>query len=167
MKNKIEKLRIVAFVLVTFFNLHVNAQTKMNPLENQNPIFPKGEKTSADYFTGTAWLNVLVPKDETGKYTIGNVEFEPGCRNNWHTHPAGQILLVIEGKGLYQERGKPARLLNKGDVVVIPSNTEHWHGATKDSHFTHIAITNMTEKGAVNWLKPVTEEEYNNCQTTK
>lgn len=138
----------------------------MNTSSDQNPIFPKGEKTPADYFKGTAWLNVLVPKDETGNYTIGNVEFEPGCRNNWHTHPAGQILLVTEGKGYYQERGKTASLLDKSDVVVIPSHIEHWHGARPDSHFTHIAITNITDNGAVEWLTPVTDEEYDSCQST-
>jgi 4-carboxymuconolactone decarboxylase len=130
----------------------------------ENSIFPKGNKTPADYFTGTAWLNVLVPQDETGNYTIGNVVFEPGCRNNWHTHTAGQILLVIDGEGFYQERGKAARQLAKGDVVVIPSGVEHWHGASKDSSFTHIAITNITEKGPVDWLKPVTDEEYDSVQ---
>jgi 4-carboxymuconolactone decarboxylase len=161
MRNKIKGLVITTFVLVALFNLNANAQIAMDTLKNQNIIFPQGEKTSSDYFTGTAWLKVLVPKDETGNYTVGNVVFEPGCRNNWHTHPAGQILLVIDGKGYYQEKGKPARLLNKGDVVIIPSNVEHWHGATKDSSFTHIAITNLTEKGAVIWLAPVTDEEYN------
>ncbi|TRX11329.1 (R)-mandelonitrile lyase [Flavobacterium gawalongense] len=137
----------------------------MNTSENQNTIFPKGERASAAYFTGTAWVNILVPQDETGKYSIGNVTFEPGCRNNWHTHPAGQILLVTDGKGYYQEKGKHARLLSKGDVVVIPSNVEHWHGATQDSSFTHIAVTNTTEEGAVKWLTPVTDEEYNSVNT--
>jgi 4-carboxymuconolactone decarboxylase len=138
----------------------------MNTLYKQNTIFPKGEKASADYFTGTAWVNILVPQDETGSYAVGDVLFEPGCRNNWHTHPAGQILLITNGKGYYQERGKPARLLTKGDVVVIPSHTEHWHGATNDSSFTHIVITNNTKEGAVEWLAPVTDEEYNNCHKT-
>ena len=133
----------------------------MSKEQDLGEIFPKGEKISADYFTGTAWLTALVPKDETGRYTVANVVFEPGCRNNWHTHPAGQILLIIEGNGWYQERGKTARSLVKGDVVVIPSNVEHWHGATRDSGFTHIAITNITEKGPVEWLTPVTDEEYN------
>jgi len=130
----------------------------MNISENQNRIFPKGEKTPADYFTGTAWLNVLVPKDETGNYSIGNVEFEPGCRNNWHTHPAGQVLLVTNGKGFYQEKGKPARALAIGDVVVIPS---------KVGRLTHIAITNITAKGPVEWLGPVTDQEYNSCHEAK
>ena len=132
----------------------------MNTLEKQNAIFPRGEKTSTDYFTGTAWLKMLVPQDETGSYAIGNVVFEPGCRNNWHTHPAGQILLVTDGKGYYQERGKPARPLTKGDVVVIPSHVEHWHGAAHDNSLTHIVITNNTKPGAVKWLSPVTDEEY-------
>ncbi len=132
----------------------------MNTSENNNSIFPKGERTSPDYFTGSAWLNVLVPKDETGTYAVGNVVFAAGCRNSWHTHPAGQILLVTDGNGFYQERGKTARPLTKGDVVVIPSAIEHWHGATRDSSFTHIAITNTTTEGAVKWLSPVTEEEY-------
>ena len=135
----------------------------MNMLENQNAIFPKGEKASVDYFNGTAWVNILVPKDETGSYAIGNVVFEPGCRNNWHTHPAGQILLITDGKGFYQERGKPAQLLTKGDVVVIPSHIEHWHGASNDSSLTHIVVTNNTKQGAVKWLAPVTDEEYQNC----
>jgi len=133
----------------------------MSNSEHQKNIFAQGEKTSPDYFTGTAWLNVLVPKDETGSYSIGNVVFEAGCRNNWHTHPAGQILLVTEGKGFYQEKGKAARPLTKGDVVVIPSHVEHWHGARRDSGFTHIAVTNITANVAVDWLAPVTDEEYN------
>ena len=133
-------------------------------MENQNEIFPKGEKASSDYFTGTAWVNVMVPQDETGSYAIGNVVFEPGCRNNWHKHPAGQILLITDGKGYYQERGKPARLLTKGDVVVIPSGVEHWHGASHDSSFTHIVVTNNSRDGAVEWLAPVTDEEYNKVQ---
>ncbi|MEJ6979117.1 cupin domain-containing protein [Pedobacter sp. P351] len=128
--------------------------------ENQNVIFPKGDKAPADYFTGTAWVKILVSQDETETYSVGNVEFEPGCRNNWHTHPAGQILLITDGKGYYQEKGEPARLLKKGDVVVIPSLVEHWHGATSDSSFTHIAITNTAE-GPIEWLAPVTDEEYN------
>ena len=136
----------------------------MNIVENQNAIFPKGDKASPDYFTGTAWVNILVPQDETGSYAIGNVVFEPGCRKNWHKHPAGQILLVTGGKGYYQEKGKPARLLKKGDIVVIPSHVEHWHGAAHDSSFTHLVVTNNSKSGAVEWLSPVTDEEYYSFQ---
>jgi 4-carboxymuconolactone decarboxylase len=138
----------------------------MITLENQNAIFPKGEKAPSDYFTGTAWVKILVPKDEGGNYSLGNVVFEPGCRNYWHTHPAGQILLVTDGKGYYQEKGKPGRLINKGDVIVIPSHVVHWHGATPDSSLTHLAITNITPTGVVDWLTPVTDEEYHGVQPT-
>ena len=130
-------------------------------------IFPKGNKVSTDYFTGTAWLNVLVPQDETGSYSVGNVVFEPGCRNNWHKHPTGQILLVTDGKGYYQEKGKAARPLSKGDVVVIPSQVEHWHGAAADSSLTHIVITNNSAKGPVEWLGRVTDEEYQGLKSNK
>lgn len=135
----------------------------MNPTENPNAIFPKGAKTPADYFTGNVWLNQLVPKDETGSYVVADVVFEPGCRTNWHTHPAGQILLVTGGKGYYQEKGKAAQVISKGDVIVIPSHIVHWHGAAHDNSFTHIAITNIVSGVTADWLNPVTEDEYNSC----
>jgi len=91
----------------------------MNTTANQNTIFPKGEKAPADYFTGTAWIKPLVPKDDIFNCVIGNVTFEPGARNNWHTHQGGQILIITEGTGYYQEKGKPVQLLRKGDVVQI------------------------------------------------
>jgi 4-carboxymuconolactone decarboxylase len=127
-------------------------------------IFPKGDKANPDYFIGTAWVKMLVAKDETGTYSIGNVVFEPGCRNNWHTHPAGQILIVLDGKGWYQEKGQPARSISAGDVVTIPSNVKHWHGAAKDSSLTHLAITNSKD-GGVKWLESVTDDEYNNVHS--
>ena len=128
---------------------------------DQNEIFPRGNQGPADYFNGTAWVKILVPADQTGTYGVGNVVFEPGCRNNWHTHATGQILLVTDGKGWYQEKGQQARPLSKGDVVVIPVDVVHWHGAAKDSSFTHIVITNNSPEGPVNWLERVSDEEYN------
>jgi len=133
----------------------------MNTTE-QNTIFPQGDQGSADYFNGTAWVKILVPKDQTGNYSVGNVVFEPGCRNNWHTHATGQILLVTDGKGWYQEKGQPARQIVKGDVVVIPVNVEHWHGAAKNTSLTHIVITNNSPEGPVKWLERVSDEDYNN-----
>ena len=130
--------------------------------ENQNTIFPKGDKAPADYFTGTAWVRMLLPNDSTLNCQIGNVIFEPGARNNWHTHPGGQILLATDGIGYYQEKGKPIQLLRKADVVNIPPHVEHWHGASPDSEFTHIAINTNTQKGLVVWLQRVTDEEFNN-----
>ena len=132
----------------------------MKTSENQKTIFPKGEKAPADYFTGTAWVKILVPNDPALNCQIGNVVFESGARNNWHTHPGGQILIVTEGTGYYQEKGKPIQLLRKGDVVKILPDVEHWHGASRDSEFTHIAINSNTQKGIVVWLQRVTDEEY-------
>lgn len=129
--------------------------------ENQSAIFPKGERASPDYFTGNAFLKMLVPADGIFNCSVANVEFEPGARNNWHTHPGGQILIVTHGKGYYQEKGKPIQPLQIGDVVKIPPNLVHWHGAAPDSEFTHIAINTNTSTGIVDWLAPVTDEEYN------
>jgi quercetin dioxygenase-like cupin family protein len=132
----------------------------MNTSENQTTIFPKGEKASPDYFIGTVWVKNLVVADDTFNTQIGNVIFEPGARNNWHTHPGGQILIITDGTGYYQEKGKPIQLLRKGDVVKILPGIEHWHGASPDSEFTHIAVNTNTQKGIVEWLQKVTDEEY-------
>jgi quercetin dioxygenase-like cupin family protein len=132
----------------------------MNTSENQNAIFPRGERAPADYFTGKVWVKPLVPDDQVFNCVIGNVIFEPGARNNWHKHPGGQILIVSHGIGYYQEKGKPIQLLHKGDVVKIPPETIHWHGASPDSEFTHIAISTNTQNGVVEWLDRVTDEEY-------
>ncbi len=125
-----------------------------------NIIFPKGDKITNNYFTGTAWLQMLVT-DERFNCPIGNVTFEPGCRNNWHSHPGGQLLLCTSGEGYFQEKGKPIQLLKAGDVVQILPDVVHWHGATPDSEFSHLAITTNPQKGAVEWMQPVTDEEYN------
>jgi quercetin dioxygenase-like cupin family protein len=113
----------------------------------------------ADYFTGTAWVTMVAGPNPTD-CTIGDVTFEPGCRNNWHSHPAGQILVVTAGQGYYQEKGQPARLLRAGDAVSIAPGVVHWHGATADSLFTHLAINPNVKQGVANWLQPVTDEEY-------
>lgn len=124
-----------------------------------NGIFPKGPKNEAytQYFQGTSYLNML----STEGVTIGNVVFEPGCRNNWHIHhKGGQILLVTGGNGWYQEWNKPARSLKAGDVVNIPPGTKHWHGATKDCWFTHIAVEVPADGASNEWLEPVDDEQY-------
>ena len=102
----------------------------------------------------------MVSSDSINATQVGNVTFEPGARTKWHSHPGGQILLATEGTGYYQEKGSSKRLLRKGDVVKCPSNIAHWHGASHDSHFVQVAITNARE-GATVWLHPVTDEEYN------
>ena len=138
----------------------------MNKSNNlsESVIFPKGKKITNDYFIGTAWLEMLVSNDSTFNCPIGNVTFEPGARNNWHKHPGGQILLVTGGKGYFQEEGKPVQVIQEGDVVKIHPNVKHWHGATQDSWFVHIAISTNAQKGDAEWLEPVTDEEYNNLK---
>jgi quercetin dioxygenase-like cupin family protein len=154
-------LKTAFLLLVLLFQITLKAQT-MNP-ENKNTtgIFPKGDKAPAEYFTGTAWVRTLVANDDSLTTVISNVVFEPGARNHWHTHPAGQILICTEGIGYYQEKGKSIQTLHPGDVVKILPNVEHWHGASPNSRFTHIAINVNTEKGVVNWLGKVTDDEYN------
>lgn len=131
---------------------------------SESVIFPKGEKIPAQYakyFIGTAYLSMLVAGGTEFNCPIGNVTFEPKARNNWHKHPGGQILLVTGGRGYYQEEGKPARELHPGDIVMIPPNTKHWHGAAPDSWFVHLAIETNVHAGPPQWLEPVTDEEYN------
>ena len=112
-------------------------------------------------FTGKAWLQGYVAPQDGFGCTVANVTFAPGCRNSWHSHKGGQLLLCTSGKGYYQEKGKPIQLLLPGDVVKIAPDVIHWHGAAPDSEFTHIAISTQLDKGGVTWLAPVTDEEYN------
>ena len=116
---------------------------------------------AAEYFTGKAWLKTLVKADEITNCNIGDVRFEAGARNNWHTHPSNQILIVTEGVGYYQEEGSAIRKIQVGDVVNVLPNVKHWHGASGDSAFAHYAISINTEKGIVDWLEPVTDDQYN------
>ncbi|QJW89572.1 cupin domain-containing protein [Spirosoma taeanense] len=123
-------------------------------------LFLKGEKITNSNFTGNAWLQQLIVSDSLNPTQVGSVTFEPGARTNWHSHPAGQILLITDGIGYYQEQGSPKRIIRKGEVVNCPPNVPHWHGASKDDPLVQVAITN-TYKGAVVWLNPVADEEYN------
>lgn len=123
-------------------------------------LFPKGQQLPNEWFTGNAFLFPLVAKDSNNDFSAGSVTFEPNARTHWHTHPKGQVLIVTEGEGFYQEKGKPAQPIKKGDVVTIPENVEHWHGATAKSKMVHIAITNYKEDVQVTWLQPVSDEEY-------
>jgi len=133
----------------------------MDTTENKSSIFPKGQKASPDYFTGEAWVQMLLPNNAALHCQIGNVTFEAGARNNWHTHSGGQILIVTSGKGYYQEKGKPIQLISAGETIAILPGIVHWHGAAIDSAMTHIAINPNTQMGIVEWLGKVTDEEYN------
>jgi quercetin dioxygenase-like cupin family protein len=127
----------------------------------QGTIFPNGEPAPPDYFTGTASVKTLLPNGPTLNCQIGNVVFEAGARNNWHSHPGGQVLIVTDGVGYYQEKGKGIQVIRRGDTIAIPPNVEHWHGASRDSAMTHIAINPNTQNGVVTWLQRVTDEEFN------
>lgn len=132
----------------------------MDEIEQKNiSVFPTGEKNKAfaQYFVGQSYLNMLT----TTGVAIGNVTFEPGCRNNWHIHhKGGQILLVTSGRGYYQEWGKPAQELHPGDVVNIPPEVKHWHGAAPDSWFAHLAVEVPAEGSSNEWLEAVSDEDY-------
>ncbi len=132
----------------------------MNQKKDMGPgaVFPVGEKNEAfaQYFTGQSYLNMLSDRG----VGIANVTFEPGCRNHWHIHhKGGQILLVTGGRGYYQEWGKEAVELHPGDVVQI-GEQKHWHGAAPDSWFSHLAVEIPGEKASVQWLEPVSAEDY-------
>ena len=126
---------------------------------SRSGAFAIGEKNTAyaKYFIGQSYLQPLTSEG----VGVANVTFEPGCRNNWHIHhKGGQILLVTAGRGYYQEWGKPAQELKPGDVVNIPPEVKHWHGAAKDSWFAHVAIAVPAEGSSNEWLEEVTDEEY-------
>ena len=123
-------------------------------------VFPVGgpNEDFARYFVGQSYLNML----STEQVAIGNVTFEPKCRNNWHLHQkGGQILLCTAGRGYYQEWGKEAVELHPGDVVHILPEVKHWHGAAADSWFAHLAVEVPAEGAANEWLEPVSDEDYN------
>ena len=117
----------------------------------------------AKYFTGQSFLKPLTDI-KSGEFPVFNVTFEPGCRNNWHIHHAskggGQVLICTAGSGWYQEWGKPAVSMQTGSVVVIPANVKHWHGAKKDSWFSHITFEISGENTGNEWLEKVSDKEY-------
>lgn len=151
--------QILSLWIATILLISCNYK-KENKMETKE-IFPKGEQLTNDWFSGKAFLTPLVSKDKNNDFSAGSVTFEPGARTHWHTHPKGQVLIIIEGNGYYQEKGKSAQALKKGEVVTIPENVEHWHGATAVNQMVHIAITNYKEDIQVTWLAPVSDEEYN------
>lgn len=115
----------------------------------------------AGYFTGKAYVNPLVVADAITNCNVSYVAFEAGCRNNWHTHPSNQILIVKEGICYYQEEGKPLQKAKAGEVINVLPGTRHWHGASPNEPMVHIAININTEKGLVNWMEAVSDEKYN------
>jgi len=162
MRANIKILSILLYIAAITVTTACNQNKEQKTMETQteNSIFPKGDKLENGYFTGDAFLTPLLAKDMNNEFALGSVTFEPGARTNWHTHPKGQVLIVTEGEGFYQEKGKPAQSIKKGEVVNIPENIEHWHGATANSRMIHIAISNYKGEENVTWLKPVSDEEF-------
>lgn len=166
MNSNYKTVLLSAFASLAILSCNNKNPEKMKK-ENTASLFPKGEKLPNDWFTGNAFLLLLVAKDKNNEFSAGAVTFEIGARTHWHTHPKGQVLIVTEGSGFYQEKGKPAQAIKKGDVVNIPENIEHWHGATAKTSMTHIAITNYKEDVQVTWLQPVTDAEFNEVNNQK
>ncbi len=162
LKSTLKILFVSCLLVLTACNNSNNNPKNQEDMNEQNntSIYPRGDKLPNEWFSGNAFLTPLVAKDNNNGFSAGSVTFEPGARTNWHTHPKGQVLLVIEGNGFYQEKGKPAQTIKKGDVVNIPENTEHWHGATATTQMVHIAITNYEDETQVTWLQPVTDKEF-------
>lgn len=152
------------FLILILTGCNIGKNKNVTSAQNET-LFPKGEKITSNNFSGTVYLKMMGASDTSLHTSFGNVTFEPKARTNWHSHPGGQILFITEGKGFYQAKGEPARLLHKGDVVEIPRNVVHWHGAAPESEFSHIAVSLNTDDGGAVWSGPVTDEEYD--QATK
>lgn len=156
MKNK---FKFILPLVIVLFTACKNNQKMKNIDPKSALVFPQGEKITNDNFIGTAYLQMLIEADTLSQTSVGNVTFEPGARTKWHSHPAGQILLVTAGMGYYQEQGQSKKILHKGDVIKCPAGVVHWHGASKDAEFVQLAITD-TKNGAPVWLEHVTDKEY-------
>ena len=156
---KIKNLFIMTMMAIS--SVAVYAQS----VETFRQPYPLGEKLSPNpNFTGEVWLAPLSEKKDLN-VPMANVTFEPGCRNSWHSHKAGQLLIATAGIGYYQEKGQPARRLFPGDIVEIAPDVEHWHGAAPDSWFAHIAITTNPQNNAAVWFSPVNDELYREATT--
>ena len=139
----------------------------MEETDNNDIIFETGAKAGNEFFTGDVWVNMMISDPSENDLSMYNVTFNPGGRTFWHTHSDGQILLVTKGEGYYQEEGQTARFLKKGDMVIIPANTNHWHGASSDSVFIHVGITPKATGNKVEWLGAVSEEDYNKANQVR
>jgi len=146
---------LYALVFCAFITTGVKAQT--------DTIFAKGAVSTTNNHTGTIWLNELSAPDSTFNYSVAFATYAPGAKLDWHIHPAGQILLITEGTGYYQEKGKPIQIIHKGDIIKCQPGVAHWHGATPGSSFAYLATT-PAQKGKTIWLQRVTDEEYNNIK---
>lgn len=140
-----------------FFTILCLTALPFQAVAQQGFIFPKGEKGANVHHVGDVWLSHVSNADSTFQYNIAEATFAPGARLDWHIHPGGQQLLITDGVGYYQERNKPLETVRKGDAFKCPPGVEHWHGATPDTWFTYVAVT---EPQPTKWLDRVTDEVY-------
>ena len=150
------RLLVIAFVVSALCTFQAQAPSA-------DSGFPKGELSTAKNHTGNIWLSELNVGDSTFDPSIAMATYDAGAKLDWHIHPGGQVLLITEGGGYYQERGKPIRIVHKGDVIKCAPGTEHWHGASRKSSFAYIAVT-PTQKGKTIWLEPVSDKDYNSAK---
>ena len=153
-------MNIKELFFITMMSISSVATYAQSLAESFRQPYPLGDKLSPNpNFTGEVWLAPLSEQKELN-VPMANVTFEPGCRNSWHSHKAGQLLIATAGIGYYQEKGKSARRLFPGDIVEITPDVVHWHGAAPDSWFAHIAITTNPQDNAAVWLSPVSDVQY-------
>ncbi|MCB1018780.1 MAG: cupin domain-containing protein [Acidobacteria bacterium] len=115
---------------------------------------------SSEHFTGTAWTHEIVANDPAYPLLSGSVHFEPSSRTDWHSHPGGQIIIVTEGEGYYQEAGRDRRIIRRGDVIKSLPGVRHWHGASRDRAITFVHVVPNAEDGYLIWYEAVTDEQY-------
>jgi len=149
-------IQAIALALSVLIVLPCQAQTA-------EQIFPKGELSTVKNHSGNIWLKELVVGNATFDPSVAVATYDAGARLDWHIHPGGQVLLITEGVGYYQERGKAARIVHKGDVIQCPPGIEHWHAASRTSGFAYIAVT-PTQKGKTIWLEPVSDKDYSSVK---
>lgn len=127
-------------------------------------IFPKGEISTTNNHTGTVWLTELNKADSVLDINIAQATFAAGAKLDWHIHPYGQILMITDGTGYYQEKGKPVQIVHKGDMIKCAPGVPHWHGAAPNSDFTYIAVSTNGAKNKTQWLQRLTDAEYNSVK---
>ena len=157
---KIAQITLAIITSAIVMSCNQNREKMENTKHKLEAIFPKGTLGSKDLFTGNAHHVALVHADTIYNTAIGNVYFEPGARSNWHSHPAGQILIITDGFGYHQIEGQPIEIIKKGDVIKCPPNVRHWHGASADVGLQQLYIVPDTKKGIVDWHEQVTNEQY-------
>lgn len=152
-------MKKILYLLIVFY-----AALSTHAAAQQTTIFPKGEiGKNTDNYTGTIWLNELNKPDSIFNFGMAQAVYAPGSKLDWHIHPGGQILLITDGTGYYQEKGRPVQIVHKGDVIKCAPGVEHWHGAAPNSAFAYIAIS-PSEKGKTIWLNRVTDAAYNSIK---